>query len=133
MLLIIGPRQGLRLARRGWLRAPLPLGLRWLLLLSLLRFLPLPALRLRTALLAFLLLAALLLPPLLRLRRTLVATACLAGPLLELPDLLLHEAARLRILLGAQLIVSTVRTTLPSFGVGFPAGGTENTFWERHR
>lgn len=59
--------------------------------------------------------------------------ARLARALLELPDFLLHEAARLRILLHAQLAVTAERAALPAFGVRPFAVRAENGFRERHR
>lgn len=116
----------LRVAGRSRLLRLLLLG--WTLTLTLLlRLLRLPLRRLVA------LLSALLLSALLRLRRALFLAARLAGPLLELADLFLHEPPRLRILLRAQLIVAAIRAALPSFRIGFPAGGTENAFRERHR
>jgi hypothetical protein len=119
----------LLLLRLG-LRRPLTLRLLRLALLLLLAWL---SRLLRSALLSARLLPALLLPAPLRLGWAFVLAACLAGALLELADLFLHEAPRLRVLFRAQLIVPAVRATLPSFRIGLPAGGTENAFWERHR
>jgi hypothetical protein len=56
-----------------------------------------------------------------------------AGALLELADLLLHVAARLRVLPGSQLAVAAVGAPLPSFGVGSLAACAEDGFRERHR
>jgi hypothetical protein len=59
--------------------------------------------------------------------------AALAGALLELPDFLLHVAARLRVLAGAQLVVTAVRTAPPPLGVSALAARAEYGFRERHR
>lgn len=55
----------------------------------------------------------------------LVATD-LAGPLLELPDLLLHEAAGLLIVTGTDLVTAAERTALPPFRVRPFAAGAED-------
>ncbi|HEX6160981.1 MAG TPA: hypothetical protein VF111_12495, partial [Thermoanaerobaculia bacterium] len=97
------------------------------------------ALLLGTAALA-LLLRLLLLPAALRLLlpaalRTLAAAGAasasffplrrrLAGPLLELADLLLHEAAGLLVLFRAQLVVPAIGAALPPLGVSLFAGCT---------
>ena len=111
------------------------------------------ALRLRRTLLRLLRRALLLLPLLLLLRalrtltarRTLLAAiafarrtpivlaALLPGPLLELLQLALHELARLRVLLRTELVVTAVRTPLPSLGIGFLARGAGYGFRQRHR
>jgi hypothetical protein len=59
--------------------------------------------------------------------------AGLAGALLELADLLLHVAARLGVLPGAQLVVTAVGAALPPLGIGALTAGTQNGFWKRHR
>lgn len=99
----------------------------------------------RTALLLLLLLAALLLlllalavPLALRiaLRRLLlplVALDLLPGALLEIAHLFLHVPRRLTQLFQAQLVMTAVRTSPPSLGIGFLAGGTKDAFRERHR
>jgi hypothetical protein len=56
-----------------------------------------------------------------------------AGPLFELADLFLHVAARLRVLLRAQLIVTAVRAALPPFRISALATCTEDGFRQRHR
>ena len=55
------------------------------------------------------------------------------GALLELADFLVHEPLRLALEFQAHFIVPAVWATLPSFRIGFLAGGTENAFRERHR
>ncbi len=104
---------------------------RTLLLLLLLRALPVTA---------ALLLALLLTPAASTPRLVAIATALLfagaarfAGPLLELADLLLHIAARLRVLAGAQLVVAAVGAATPSLGISSLAARAENGFRERHR
>jgi len=77
-------------------------------------------------------LAALTLP-LARLLLAIVATRSLAGALLKLPHLLLHESLRLAGLLQPQLVVPAVRATLPSLGIGLLAGRAEDAFRQRHR
>jgi hypothetical protein len=57
----------------------------------------------------------------------------LAGALLELPNLFLHVAARLRVLLRAQFVVTAVGAALPSFRISAFASCTENGFRQRHR
>jgi hypothetical protein len=52
--------------------------------------------------------------------------------LLELSHLALHEAARLRILLHPQWIVTAVRTTPPAFGIRAIAVTAENAFRKGH-
>lgn len=59
--------------------------------------------------------------------------ARLAGPLLELANLLLHEPLRLLILLRPQRVVSAVGATDPAFWVRVVAGRAEDAFRERHR
>lgn len=59
--------------------------------------------------------------------------ARLAGALLELTDLLLHEPARLVVLLRAQFVMAAVRAALPAFRVGLPAACTGDGFRQRHR
>lgn len=51
-------------------------------------------------------------------RAPLFLAAYLAGALLVLPDLLLHEPPRLLVEAEAQFIVTAVRAALPPFGVG---------------
>lgn len=57
----------------------------------------------------------------------------LAGPLLELADLLLHEAAGLLVLFRAQLVVPAIGAALPPLGVSLFAGRTGDAFGQRHR
>jgi hypothetical protein len=98
--------------------------------LLLLRALPVTAAWLRTLLLAPAPAAA-----------RLVATAAafffpraagLAGALLELADFFLHVAARLGVLLRAELVMAAVGAALPSLGIGALATGAENGFGQRH-
>ena len=63
----------------------------------------------------------------------LVLAAHLAGALLVLADLLLHEPPRLLVETDTQLVMTAVRTALPSFGIGLLAAGAEDGFRERHR
>jgi len=57
----------------------------------------------------------------------------LAGPLLELLHLPLHELPRLRFLLRAHFVVAAVGTTLPTFWIGLLAGRADYAFGQRHR
>jgi hypothetical protein len=66
-------------------------------------------------------------------RSTVVLAARFAGALLVLADFFLHEPPRLLIQFQADLVMAAVRTTLPSFGIGFLATGAEDGFRERHR
>lgn len=68
-----------------------------------------------------------------RLGTAIFPAACLSGALFELLHLLLHEAARLRILLGADLVVPAIRASLPALGIRFLTAAAENTFRKRHR
>lgn len=63
----------------------------------------------------------------------LVAADRFSGALLELADLFLHEALTLTGELHAELVMSTVGTTLPSLGVGLLAGNAGDAFRQRHR
>jgi hypothetical protein len=63
---------------------------------------------------------------------TLLILALASRLLLEFLDLTGHELPRLGVLLRAELVVSAVRTALPSLGIGSLAGGAENAFRERH-
>jgi hypothetical protein len=56
-----------------------------------------------------------------------------AEPLLVLLYLPLHELARLRVLLRAQLVMPAVGAASPPVGIGFLAVGAENAFRQRHR
>jgi hypothetical protein len=49
---------------------------------------------------------------------TIILASHLAGALLELADLLLHEPPRLLVEAVAQLVVTAVRAALPPFGIG---------------
>lgn len=92
--------------------------LAWLILL--LRTLSLTLLLLRTlsvALLLPLLLALLFASGTAATFALLALRGRLAGALLELAHLLLHEAARLRVLLRAELVVTTIRTAFPPFRI----------------
>lgn len=62
-----------------------------------------------------------------------VAAAGLAGALLVLADLLVHEAHRLPRLLQTHFIMPAVRAAPPSLGIGLFTGGAKNAFRERHR
>ena len=55
-----------------------------------------------------------------------------AGFLLPLPQLLLHEAALLRLGAGARLVVSAVRAAFPPLGVRLLAVRAEDALRERH-
>lgn len=57
----------------------------------------------------------------------------LAGPLLELLHLALHELPRLRFLLRAHFVVAAVGTALPTFGIGLLASRADYAFGQRHR
>ncbi|HEX7829443.1 MAG TPA: hypothetical protein VF787_07285 [Thermoanaerobaculia bacterium] len=113
-----------------------------LLLLLLLRalLLLLTAAALLLTLLLALLVATLLLATL-RLPAAIVASLALvlaaarrfARLLLELAQLLIHEAALLVLMLQARLVVTAIRTALPPLGIGLLAGGAENTFGQWHR
>jgi hypothetical protein len=132
-LLLFGIQGRRTLLRRTWLlrRSRTLLFRRALLLLLLLGTLSvtlarLLALRVASAAAAFRLVAiaaAFLFP----------RAAGLAGALLELADLLLHVAACLGILPGAQLVMTAVGAAPPSLGIGALAAGTQNGFWKRHR
>jgi hypothetical protein len=56
-----------------------------------------------------------------------------SGALLELLHLALHELARLRLQTIAERVVPAIRAALPTLGIGFFAGGTEDAFGQRHR
>ena len=123
LLLLAG--RSLRLLRPLLLGLLLPFGTRTALLLLLLAALRLLLLPLAIAL------------PLaglpLRLLRPILALHLLAGALLEVAHLLVHVPRRLPFLFQAHLVVPAVRAALPSLGIGFLAGGTKDTFRERHR
>lgn len=53
--------------------------------------------------------------------------------LLELAQLLVHVPRGLAVLPQAELVMPAVRAALPSLGIGLLAGGTKDTFRERHR
>jgi hypothetical protein len=56
-----------------------------------------------------------------------------ARPLFELPNLPLHEAARVVVLFAADLVVPAIRAPLPSLGIGPLAGRAGDAFRQRHR
>jgi hypothetical protein len=62
-----------------------------------------------------------------------LAASGLARALLELAQLLVHEATCLVLLLCTRLIVTAVGAAFPAFGKGLPAGVAENTFGQRHQ
>ena len=68
-----------------------------------------------------------------RWRGSLLVTLRLAGSLLELLQFLLHEAARLRILLETDRVVSAVRAAPPAFRIGMVAVRAEDAFRQGHR
>jgi len=93
-----------------------------------------PTRALRTAIAAALTLL-LLLRPGIGPRRTPTTAATiilLAGPLLELLHLPLHELADRSILTGPHLVETAVRAAFPTFGIGLPAGAAKDTFGQRH-
>ena len=68
-----------------------------------------------------------------RWRGSLLVAPCLAGFLLKLLQFLLHEPARLRILSGAERVVSAVRAAPPAFRIGAVAVRAEDAFRQGHR
>ncbi len=113
-------RRTLRLLRTGTaatLRLLLALLLLLLLWLRLRAFAVALTLLLAIAASAFVALAL----ALARLAGPLLFAAHLAGALLVLADLFLHEASRLLVEPRAQLVVTTVGTALPTFGIGLLA------------
>lgn len=61
-----------------------------------------------------------------------VALPLLRHLLLELLDLTRHVFARRGVQFGSNLVVATVRTAPPTFGIGAFAGGAEDALRERH-
>jgi 6-pyruvoyltetrahydropterin/6-carboxytetrahydropterin synthase len=70
---------------------------------------------------------------LLRWGGTLLVALCFTRSLLELLQFLLHEPARLRILLEVEGVVSAVRAAPPAFRIGAVAIRAEDAFRQGHR
>ncbi len=56
-----------------------------------------------------------------------------SSSLLEFLHFALHELSRLRLLPLGRSVVSAIRAALPTFGIGFLAGGAEDALRQRHR
>jgi len=66
-------------------------------------------------------------------RALLVLLPRLAGALLELADLSVHEFTSLAVLTGPELVVAAIGAAFPTFRIALFARAADDAFWEGHR